>query len=99
MMKRNYLTWGLVLFALGALLTFALPDPVDTEDASRAAARGEAAGDTEGELDTTGEAYAADASENAADVLGWLAMLGGLGLALTGLFRDSAAEHELRRRV
>jgi hypothetical protein len=97
-MRKDYLTWGLVAFALGALLVWALPDPGD-EGNSRLAARGDAAGDAEGQLDTAGETYAANSAENAADVFGWLAMLGGLGLALTGLFKDSRAEYEMRKRV
>jgi hypothetical protein len=87
-MRRDYLMYGLAVFVIGALLVWAIPDPGDSENRALARADGSDAGN----IDTDAGAMTANGIENGADVLGWLAMLAGLGIALTGLFRNSVAE-------
>jgi hypothetical protein len=88
-MRRDYLTWGLIAFALGALLTWAIPDNMGGTDARNA--RDVGAVDT-----NVGDGV--DQGANWTDILGWVAMLVGIGLALAGIFSDEIDRARLTRR-
>jgi hypothetical protein len=77
-MRRDLLMWGLALFGIGLVLTWAIPDGADDDIRSARSADEVGAGPNDTTTDNVGWG----------DWLGWLAMLAGVGVALVGLFKD-----------
>lgn len=75
-MKRDWITYGVIAFALGALVMLLTPDLSAEQRAAR----------DSGEMTDIG----ADGDQGVdwSDWLGGLLMLLGVGLALAGIFRD-----------